>query len=49
MVGNHSIVGPMVENHRKPLLPMVVRPQNHWKTIDLDGIPFNGDGALEYH
>ena len=37
MVGNHSIVGPMVENHRKPLFPMVARPQNHRKTIDING------------
>ena len=33
------IVGPMVYNHRKPLLPMVVLPQNHRKTIDPNGCP----------
>ena len=31
MVHNHSIVGPMVHNHRKPSLPMVVLPENHRK------------------
>ena len=39
MVHNHSIVGPMVHNHRKPSLPMVVLPQNHRKTIDPNGCP----------
>ena len=39
MVHNHSIVGPMVHNHRKPSLPMVVLPQNHRKTIDCNGCP----------
>ena len=42
MVCNHSIVGPIVDNHRKPLLPllpMVARPNNHRKTIDLNGWP----------
>ena len=29
----------MVHNHRKPLLPMVVLPQNHRKTIDPNGCP----------
>ena len=40
MVHNHSIVGPMVHNHRKPSLPMVVLPQNHRKTIDPNGLPY---------
>ena len=39
MVHNHSIVGPMVHNHRKPSLPMVVLPENHRKTIDPNGCP----------
>ena len=39
MVHYHSIVGPMVHNHGKPLLSMVVLPQNHRKTIDSDGCP----------
>merc|ERR1711894_469506 len=30
---NHSIVGPMVHNHRKPSLPYILF-QNHRKTID---------------
>ena len=29
MVLNHSIVGPMVNNHRKPSLPMVAWPKNY--------------------
>ena len=33
MVPNHSIVGPMVDNHRKLSLPMVAWPKNHRKTI----------------
>ena len=37
MVPNHSIVGPMVDNHRKPSLPMVVWPKNHQKTIVPNG------------
>ena len=55
MVDNHSIVEPMhwMDNQWKQLLPMVVRPQNHCKTVDLNGclktIPFNGDGAIENH
>ena len=32
--GSYSIVGPMVDNHRKPLKPMVAWPQNHQKTIE---------------
>ena len=39
MVHNHSIVGSMVHNHRKPSLPMVVLPQNHRKTINPNGCP----------
>ena len=39
MVHNHSIAGPMVHNHRKPSLAMVVLPQNHRKTIDPNGCP----------
>ena len=39
MVCNHSIVGPMVDNHRKPSKPMVAWPQNHWKTIEPNGCP----------
>ena len=32
-------VGPMVDNHQKPSLLMVARPQNIQKTIDLNGWP----------
>ena len=53
MVCNHSIVGSMADNHRKPLKPMVAWHQNHRKTIEPNGftltIPFNGDGAFENH
>ena len=37
MVRNHSIVGPMVHNHWKPSLSMVVLSQKHRKTIDPNG------------
>ena len=42
MVCNHSIVGPMVDNHRKP-------SKNHWTQWLSETIPFNGDGAFENH
>ena len=53
MVCNHSIVGSMADDHRKPLKPMVAWHKNHRKTIEPNGftitIPFNGDGAIENH
>ena len=39
MVCNHSIVGPMVDNHQKPLKPMVAWLQNNQKTIEPNGCP----------
>ena len=46
MVGNHYNFVPMVDNHQKPSIPMVFKPQNQWKNhwsqwlaIDLNGWP----------
>ena len=49
MVCNYSMVGPMVDHHRKPLKPMVAWLQNHWIQWLPQTIPFNGYGAFENH
>ena len=48
MVLNHSIVGPMVDSHRKPSLPMVAWPKNHRRTVIPNGCfqPFHSCDLL---
>ena len=46
MVCNHSIVGPMVDNHRKSLLPIVAWPENRpEKVLSM----FPNSSKIRYH